>query len=154
MQTNSSIQFFDFGADSDVSMAGDIGTFFAYVPIHVVEVGCFVTTDLVPGAASRELVEFDITSASVGVPGAAETTAPTRGSSSFSLTGPSTNVTVRDGKCIYERCDFTVAKGETLIAQGLAVATSGAIRCYMLYHTLGQGAVVENNQEGGAAPQA
>ena len=147
------VQFFDFGADSDLSSAADVGTFFAFMPIQVVEVGCFITTDLVPGGTSVEVCEFDITSASVGVTGA-ETTAPTRGSSSFSLTTSSSNVTHENGKCLYERCDFTVAKGETLIAQGLANVTSGAGRIYMLYRPMGQAATVANNQEGGVAAHA
>ena len=153
MVTPDQVLYFDFGADSDLSAAADVGTFYCYVPIRVVEVGCFVTTNYVPGGASIEMCEFDITSASGGVTGA-ETAAPSRAASSFSLTSSSGNVTHEDGKCIYERCDFTVAKGETLIAQGLATGTSGAGRIYMLYYTLGQGAVVANNQEGGVAAHA
>ena len=152
--TPANVRIFDFGADSALQTGGDLGNiFFCYVPIRVVEVGCFITTDLVPGGASVELTEFDITSASVGLTGT-ETTAPSRGSASFSLTTSLSNVTHEDGKCLYERTDFTVEKGETLIAQGLANVTSGAGRIYMLYHPRGQAAVVGNNQEGGAAAHA
>ena len=149
------VSFFDFGADSALQTAGDLGNvFYAYMPVQVVEVGCFVTTQFVPNGTSQEMVEFDITSASVGVTGA-EVTAPARGSASFSLTSSSSNVTHEDGKCIYERCDFTVQKGETLTAQGLAISgASGAGRVYMLYRPLGQRAVVANNQEGGVAAHA
>ena len=153
MNTPANVQYFDFGADSDLAAAADVGTFFCFVPIRVVEVGCFVTTNYIPGGASIEMCEFDITSASVGVTGT-ETAAPSRATAAFSLTSSSSNVTHEDGKCIYERTEFTVAKGETLIAQGLATGTSGAGRIYMLYYTLGQGAVVANNQEGGVAAHA
>ena len=151
MSTPANVRFFDFGADSDLNAAADLANvFYAHVPIRVLEVGLFVTTNMVPGGASVEICEFDITSASVGVTGA-EVTAPSRAASSFSLTSSSSNVTHEDGKCVYERCDFTVAKGETLTAQGLGVITSGAGRIYMLYQPLGQADKVANTQDGGTA---
>ena len=100
MNDPSNVQFFDFGADSDLAAAADLGNvWYGFVPIRVVEVGCMVTTNYIPGGASIEMCEFDITSASVGVTGT-ETTAPSRGTSSFSLTSSSSNVTHEDGKCI------------------------------------------------------
>jgi hypothetical protein len=150
--TPANVRFFNFGAYADAA-EDMVDVFYAYVPIRVVEVGCFITTNIVPGGTSVEICEFDITSASVGVTGA-EGTAPSRGSSTFSLTTSSTNVTHEDGKCLYERCDFTVGKGETLTAQTLSGATSGAGQIYMLYQPLGQADKVANNQDGGTAAHA
>lgn len=152
MSWTNDITYFEFGADADLNAAGDVGTFYAYQNIQVLEVGCFITTDLVPGGASVEVAEFDITSASVGIVGS-EATAPTRAASSVSLTTSSTNATHQDGKILAEQCDFTVAKGETLTCQGLANVTSGAARFYMLYRPTGQSLSDAGVQRGAVAAE-
>ena len=132
------LKFFDFGADSNLAAAGDLGNvFFCYAPVEVVEFGCFITTDLVPGGTSVAVADLDITTASVGVTGA-ETAAPARGSASVTLNTSSSNVTHQDGKILKMQCDFTAEKGDTITCQGLAVVSSGAGRFYMLYRLRGQ----------------
>ena len=132
------LQFFDFGADSDLSAAADLGNvFFCFLPVQVVEFGCFITTNLVPGGTTVAVADLDITSASIGTTGS-ETTAPTRGSASVTLNTSSSNVTHQDGKVLNMQCDFTAEKGETITCQGLANVTSGAARFYMLYRVRGQ----------------
>lgn len=151
MSQGTDLHIFDFGAIADMGAGGDAANvFLAGTNIQVVEVGVRITTDLVLVAGSETLVDFDITSNSVGVT-ASETTAPTRAASSFALSAPTTAVTVQDGKTIHEQCDFTVAKGELLTAQCPGNSTSGAGNPYMLYRCTGQGAVPTNTQRGGAA---
>ena len=146
------LQVFNYASD-DLGAAGDnTSVFFAPTRIQIVEVGVHITTDLVPGAASVEVAEFDITSASVGATGA-ETTAPTRAAASASLTSSSSNVTHQDGKVLSEKVDFTMEKGESLTCQITGSATSGNGVPYILYRIAGQQLPEAGEQRGGEAAE-
>jgi len=143
--------FQGFEAAQDVSAAADAsGIFIAPCRVQVVEVGMYVTTDIVAGAADVEVFEFDITSASLG-PTAGETTAPTRGTYSARIITPTTSVTIQDGKIVSSKCDFTMEKGETLHAECSGTATSGNATCYILYRIAGQSAKEAGEQRSNSA---
>lgn len=145
------LQQFLFAAAQDVSAAADNTTIFvAGTRIQVVEVGMYVTTDIVAGAADVEVFEFDITSASLGVT-ASEVTAPTRGSYSARLITPTTSVTIQDGKIVSAKCDFTMEKGELLTAECSGTATSGNATPYILYRCAGQSAKEAGEQRSNSA---
>lgn len=148
---NTTLQQFLFSAGDDLGSAGDNGTVFvACTRLQVVEAGVFVSTDLVTGGASADIVDFDITSASQGVT-ASEDTAPARGSSSATVEGPSTSVTVQDGKVLSLKTDFTMEKGETLTCEVTGDATSGSGQPYILYYCAGQLSKEDGEQRSGEA---
>ena len=152
MSWNNSYVTFEFAGD-DLGAAGDNGTTFTcFSPIQVVEVGIFVTTDLVPGAADVSVASWFVRTASVGVVGAAETTAPTTSATiSGNITSQTTDETTRDGKLIHNQVDFTVAKGEQVIVTMTGTPTSGNGIPYMVYRLAGQSQAPVNTQRSGAA---
>lgn len=143
--------FQGFETAQDVSVAADSSAYFvACSRVKVIQVGCYVTTDIVTGGTSVLLFEFDRTTASQGVT-ASETTAPARSSALANINGPTTSVTVQDGKVITENCDFVLEKGERLNCQCSGTATSGNATPFILYQDAGEGAKEAGQQRGGLA---
>jgi hypothetical protein len=153
MAARETFSVFHYATDDLASgAAGDnTAVFIAPTKVQIVEVGVLITTNLVPGAASVSLIDFDITSASIG-PTGAEVTAPTRGSSSATIVTSSSNVTHQDGKILSKQVDFTMEKGETLTCQVLG-GTSGNGTPYIIYELVGQSTKEPGEQRSGVAAE-
>lgn len=153
MAAHQDFQIFQYAADDLASAATGDNTAIFYAPcrIQVVEVGVHITTNLVPGGASVNLIDFDIVSASQG-PTGAETVAPARGSAVTTIVTSSSNVTHQDGKVLSRQVDFTLEKGESLVCQVLG-GTSGNGVPYIVYTTRGQNSKEAGEQRSGAAAE-
>lgn len=144
------LQQFQFANGDDLGASGDNTiVFICATKIHVVECGVYVSTDLVTGATSVAICNFVNTSASLGVT-ASEVTAPAD-TTILTLNGPTTAVTVQDGKIISGKVDFVAEKGSIIKVTMSGTPTSGAGTPYILYREAGQSVKEAGEQREGEA---